>query len=78
MEECKCKERINELERENKILKNMNREYKKEIERLNRSLNGVIKAGRTLTLEELDTIYNNCDADSFEPIKEDEKYAPSK
>lgn len=78
MKECKCKERINELERENKILKNMNREYKKEIERLNRSLNGVIKAGRTLTLEELDTIYNNCDADSFEPIKEDEEYAPSK
>ena len=29
MKECKCKERINELERENKILKNMNREYKK-------------------------------------------------
>ena len=56
----------------------MNREYKKEIERLNRNLNGVIKAGRTLTLEELDTIYNNCDADSFEPIKEDEEYAPSK
>ena len=56
----------------------MNREYKKEIERLNRNLNGVIKAGRTLTLEELDTIYNNCDADSFKPIKEDEKYAPSK
>ena len=78
MKECKCKERINELERENKILKNMNREYKKEIERLNRNLNGVIKAGRTLTLEELDTIYNNCDADSFEPIKEDEEYAPSK
>ena len=78
MKECKCKERINELERENKILKNMNREYKKEIERLNRSLNGVIKAGRTLTLEELDTIYNNCNADSFEPIKEDEEYAPSK
>lgn len=78
MKECKCKERINELERENKILKNMNREYKKEIERLNRSLNGVIKVGRTLTLEELDTIYNNCDADSFEPIKEDEEYAPSK
>ena len=66
------------LERENKILKNMKREYKKEIERLNRSLNGVIKAGRTLTLEELDTIYNNCDADSFEPIKEDEEYALSK
>ena len=78
MKKWKCKERSNEVERENKILKNMNREYKKEIERLNRSLNGVIKAGRTLTLEELDTIYNNCDADSFEPIKEDEEYAPSK
>lgn len=78
MKEYKCKERINELERENKILKNMNREYKKEIERLNRSLNGVIKAGRTLTLEELKEIYNNCDADSFKPIKEDEEYAPSK
>ena len=78
MKECKCKERINELERENKILKNMNRAYKQEIERLNRSLNGVIKAGRTLTLEELNTIYNNCDVDSYEPIKEDEEYAPSK
>ena len=50
MKVCKYKKRIYELERENKILKNMNMEYKKEIERLNRSLNGVIKAGRTLTL----------------------------
>ena len=78
MKECKCKERINESERENKILKNMNREYKKEIKRLNRNLNGVIKAGRTLTSEELKAIYNNCDADSFKPIKECEEYAPTK
>lgn len=72
MKECKCSERIKELENENKSLKKVNREYKKEIERLNRSLNGVIKAGRTLTAEELKEIYNNCDVDSFKPIKEDE------
>lgn len=68
MKECKCKERINELERENKILKNMNREYKKEIERLNRKLNNANKTTRTLTEEELNEIYINNSENDFKEL----------
>ena len=72
MKECKCNERINELERENKILKNMNREYKKEIERLNRKLNNANKTTRTLTEEELNEIYINNNENDFNEIKNKE------
>ena len=72
MKECKCNEIIKELKKENKLLKNMNREYKKEIERLNRKLNNANKTTRTLTEEELNEIYINNNENDFNEIKNKE------
>ena len=72
MKECKCNEIVKELKKENKILKNMNREYKKEIERLNRKLNNANKTTRTLTEEELNEIYINNNENDFNEIKNKE------
>lgn len=72
MKECKCSERIKELENENKSLKKVNREYKKEIERLNRKLNNANKTTRTLTEEELNEIYINNNENDFNEIKNKE------
>lgn len=68
MKECKCSERIKELENENKSLKKVNREYKKEIERLNRKLNNANKTTRTLTEEELNEIYINNSENDFKEL----------
>ena len=72
MKECKCNEIVKELKKENKLLKNMNREYKKEIERLNRKLNNANKTTRTLTEEELNEIYINNNENDFNEIKNKE------
>ena len=72
MKECKCNEIIKELKKENKLLKNMNREYKKEIERLNKKLNNANKTTRTLTEEELNEIYINNNENDFNEIKNKE------
>ena len=69
---CLRNEIIKELKKENKLLKNMNREYKKEIERLNRKLNNANKTTRTLTEEELNEIYINNNENDFNEIKNKE------
>lgn len=66
---CKCKcenkdSRIKELEKENKNLKKMIREYKKLIDKQNREINS-LKKHPTLTDEELHIIYEDVNSDEI-------------
>ena len=63
---CKCENKDNrkELEKENKNLKKMVREYKKLIDKQNREINS-LKKHPTLTDEELHIIYENVNLDDI-------------
>ena len=66
---CKCKcenkdNRTKELEKENKNLKKIVREYKKLIDKQNREINS-LKKHPTLTDEELHIIYENVNLDDI-------------
>ena len=63
---CKCENKDNrkELEKENKNLKKMVREYKKLIDKQSREIN-YLKKHPTLSDEELHTIYENVNLDDI-------------